>query len=213
MRGSGSEGLCVRNDILTNPLVPLFFAVSCFTERCVSMKPGPATAGCYRAQDLKSHACLIQLCISMLKMVMLNFLTTLNSYLQVLSLCCQDKWLELPDKGAQYPLLITDQHVADGGRGALFPMGWSSPGAAGRGCVRPGAWAPRLLCRAAGLCLTSTGGRQDWQVPTVSSRFVSLDFLCCEELKILMQKHIYEENIPWLEVIITAMCKTFQQNL
>lgn len=61
--------------------------------------------------------------------------------------------------------------------------------------------------------MTSTGGRQAWQVPTVSSRFVSLDFLCCEELKILMQKHIYEENIPWLEVIITAMCKTFQQNL
>lgn len=85
------RSVCVRNDILTNPLEPLFFAVSCFTERCVSMKPGLATAGCYRAQYLKSHAYLIQPCISMLKMVMLNFLTTLNSYLQLLSLCCQDK--------------------------------------------------------------------------------------------------------------------------
>lgn len=76
--------------------------------------------------------------------------------------------------------------------------------------AKAGPWAPRLPWRVAGLCLTSAGGRQDWQVPTVSSGFVSLDFLHCEELKMLMPNHIYEENILWLEIIITAMCKTFQ---
>lgn len=83
--------LCVRNYTLTNPLVPLFFSISHFTERYASTQPRPATPGHDRAQCLKSHAYLMQLHRSNLKMVTLKFLNTLNRYLQLLFLCCHKK--------------------------------------------------------------------------------------------------------------------------